>query len=306
MNNPEKTARTLAVTLIIILFVLIVVGAFSLGSYFAKKKNQEPASTPYWQNDVAASETSGSGDTTAPGWQNDVASTKPEETDPATAPAQNKDIPRNLGIEMTAGSLTFVTGDSFSVKYDSTVVDVRFTGDTMEIQNAQRHPSASERRRMDVTVTVPGNYAFGSVNVSFGAGKLIVHALNAESLDLELGAGSATFDNLLITGSAEIKEGAGELSIRSGSEIHNLNLQCGAGATRVVAKLVGTSKIDAAVGAVDLDFEGSESDYTVSFQMGIGAVYYNNQKISRSDTFGSGPNRVDISGGFGVMRVNAG
>ena len=158
---------------------------------------------------------------------------------------------------------------------------------------------------MNVTITVPYEYAFENVDIECGAGKLIVHTLRTGTLDLELGAGSAVFNDLYVTDSAEIQEGAGELAIKSG-ELANLTLQCGAGATRVAAALTGVNRVDAAVGAVDLDFKGAETDYTVAFQIGLGACYYNNEKIARSGSFGEGPTVVDINGGFGVMRVNVG
>lgn len=225
--------------------------------------------------------------------------------DPTEAAAPEADVPRNLDISMSAGSLTFVTGEAFGVKYDEKVIVVETGGDTLSIENKQRHPSASERRRMDVTVTVPEGCTFNNVDIEMGAGKLIAHALNASALEMELGAGSATLDRLTVTESAVIREGAGELIVKGG-EIANLTLQCGAGATRVAASLTGTNKIDAAVGAVDLDLEGAAEDYTVAFQMGLGACYFNNEKLSRSGSYGEGPNRVDVSGGLGVMRVDVG
>ena len=120
-----------------------------------------------------------------------------------------------------------------------------------------------------------------------------------------MGAGSASLEGLVATDSAEIRNGAGAFTVKSGS-LNNLTMQCGAGATQVKAALTGSSRVVAAVGAVDIQLEGSESDYTVAFQMGLGACYYNNEKIARGGAFGSGPNRVDISGGFGVMRVTVG
>jgi hypothetical protein len=185
------------------------------------------------------------------------------------------------------------------------VITVTERGDTVTVENAHSNPSASERGRMNVTVTVPENYVFQDVDVEFGAGKLIVRSLSAVTLSLQLGAGSSTLDNLIVTGSADIQQGAGALDIKSGN-IANLTLQCGAGATRVKAALPGSSHINAAVGAVDLDLEGSKEDYTVTFNMSLGACYYNNEKIARSGSYGSGANTVDISGGFGVMRVNVG
>ena len=313
MNESSKTMKYVVGGLVAAVVILLLVVAFLLGQRSGAKK--DPDATAY-----APTQPVNTAETTAPTASEPAGTTAPAATVPAATapdgttvppatvppvydPAVAFNAPRNLEISMSAGSLTFVEGAAFDVRYDADVIRVDENGESMTIENSRRHPSASERRRMNVTVTVPAGCAFDSVNVEFGAGKLIVHSLIADALHMELGAGSATFDDLTVTGSAEIQEGAGELAIKSGT-IANLTLRCGAGATRVSAALTGASRIDAAVGAVDLNFRGSEADYTVAFQMGLGACYYNNEKIARNGAFGEGPNRVDINGGFGVMRVN--
>ena len=302
MNTSGKTAKYVIAALAAVVVVLLVVVAFLLGRGSGNKNQGQNPSTP---SQTQASQTADPGTTPAQTENNaSDPATDPAATDAAAQPAET-DAPRNLEISMSAGSLTFVEGSAFQIDYDKSVINVSTHGDSVTIENDHAHPTASQRRRMDVTVTVPAGYAFDSVDVEMGAGKMIVHSLNADALDLELGAGSATFDRVYITGSAEIQEGAGELAIKGG-QINNLTLQCGAGATRVAAALTGTNTVNAAVGAVDLKFDGSEADYTVAFQMGLGACYYNNEKIARSASFGEGPTLVNITGGFGVMRVNVG
>lgn len=308
MESNKKSFVYICSALGALVVVLLIVIAFLVGQRAANKKQEPTVPSASVSDTSAGTEVSPAGTvpSAAPG-QDTTAVPEPQtgraDPDPAASPAVN--APRNLDISMSAGSLTFVVGDAFDIRYDSSVIEVEYNADSVSIENAHSHPTASERRRMDVTVTVPDNYMFEDVDIEMGAGKMIVHSLRTNALDLELGAGSGTFDNIIVTGSAEIQEGAGELSIKGGS-LHNLTLQCGAGATRVTAALTGTSSISAAVGAVDLKFDGSESDYTVNFNMGLGACYYNNDKISRSGSFGSGPNTVNINGGFGVMRVNVG
>lgn len=307
MEKTNKTAKYIIIALCALVVVLLIAMAFLLGQRSGEKKNagQDPAA----QNSVSVTAQTGESETvseyphTSAAVTTAAAAETPAQTEePQPAPTA---VPRNLDISMSAGSLTFVGGDAFGVDYDAKVIRAEFDGDTFEIENLQRHPSASERRRMDVTVTVPDGTVFDSVDIEFGAGKLIVHSLHADTLELELGAGSATLDDLRITGSAEIQEGAGELIVKGGS-LNNMTLRCGAGATRVAAALTGVNRIDAAVGAVDLDLDGAATDYTVAFQVGLGACYYNNEKIARSGSFGEGPAAVDINGGFGVMRVNVG
>jgi hypothetical protein len=297
MNGSNKTIKIICAALAAVVVILLLVLAFLLGQRSAGGN----------QNTTAPSGQSSSVSTTVPTGENHSGSIGTNPSDgQTTAPSANTvGTPRNLEVSMSAGSLTFVAGDAFRIDYDKSVIKVTENGDSVTIENDHSHPTASQRRRMDVKVTVPEGYAFDSVDIEMGAGKMIVHSLTCDALDLELGAGSATIDNVVVIGSAEIQEGAGELAIKGG-QINNLTLQCGAGATRVTAKLTGTNTVNAAVGAVDLKFDGAPEDYTVAFQMGLGACYYNNEKIARNGSFGEGPTLVSITGGLGVMRVNVG
>ncbi len=307
MNETKNTAKYIIIALCALVVALLIAVAFLLGQRSGEKKNG--GSDPAAPNVISTAEQSETRVSEIPHSTAPAQTAAPAQTTyPATEPPVTQasaETPRSLDINMSSGSLTITEGSAFDIRYDSSVIRAELSGETMEIDNIYPHPTASQRRRMDVTITVPYEYTFENVDIECGAGKLIVHTLRAETLDLELGAGSAVFNDLYVTSSAEIQEGAGELAIKSG-ELANLTLQCGAGATRVAAALSGINRVDAAVGAVDLDFKGSEADYTVAFQMGLGACYYNNEKIARSGSFGEGPTVVDINGGFGVMRVNVG
>lgn len=295
-KGGDKTAKYVCIALAGVVVVLLIVVAFLLGQRSGKKPTDDP-SVSVTGGGVSVTDVSGG-------------TTAAQITDPTfngnsstAADLPIAEAPANLTVSMTAGSLTFVSGTDFNVAYDPSVINVTQSGDSVTVENAHSNPTASERNRMNVTVTVPENYIFRNVDIEFGAGKLIVRSLGADTLSLQLGAGSSTLDNLTVTGSADIQQGAGALDIKSGN-IANLTLQCGAGATQVKAALPGSSRINAAVGAVNIDLSGSAADYTVTFNMSLGACYYNSEKIARSGSYGSGPNTVDISGGFGVMRVN--
>lgn len=322
MSGSKNTMRNICIALGAVVAVLVIVIAFLLGKQAGANKNDGAGRTSSdittavgetaWQGGLteAADVTDDAGEpadaTDTPAAQPSEAVTQvPATVAPAQPAVQAEGMPRTLDIDMTSGSLTFEKGSKFDVKYDSSVIRVEQNGDSMTIDNDHSNPSAAERKRMDVVVTVPDGCAFADLDISFGAGKLISRTLPAETLRLELGAGSATLENVNVTSSATVKSGAGAFSIKSGS-IANLNLQCGAGATQVAATLTGASKIVAAVGAADLQLGGKESDYTVTFKMSLGACYYNDTKIAKGGSFGTGPNTVDITGGLGVMRVTVG
>lgn len=298
MNIQAKYVIAILASIVVILLIII---AFMLGRGSVDQGNggTEPSADASLSGENSSDDMSVSGEKPSADASGDYS-----EEEQSSRNGETQNAPRNLDISMTAGSLTFVSGNEFNVDYDSSVINVTGSGDTLKIQNDHNHPSASERDRMNVTVTVPEEYVFGSVDIEFGAGKLIVHSLSTNNLTMELGAGSATFNNILVDGSADIKEGAGELIINSGT-ILNLNLKCGAGATRVAAALKGSSSVTAAVGAVDIDLKGSQEDYSVSFSIGIGTCYYNGEKLVRNGTYGTGENTVEITGGLGIMRVNA-
>ncbi len=323
MGKSNQLIKKICVGLGALVVVLLLAIAFLLGKQSAAKKTDgagRSTDSASLSGVTAAPETAAPDNETGTVPADAVSPENPAETtavnpaDPAAPTAPPVTVPPasdpagslgTLEIEMSSGSLTVEKGAAFDVKYDASVIRVERSGNRVTIRNDHSNPSAAERKRMDVTVVVPDGYAFDDVSIEMGAGKLITRTLQAKNLQLEMGAGSATLEGLSVTGSADIKNGAGAFSIKSGA-INNLTLQCGAGATQVKAALTGSSRIVAAVGAVDLQFDGRESDYTVAFKMSLGACYYNDTKISRSGTFGTGPNRVDITGGFGVMRVNVG
>ncbi len=218
----------------------------------------------------------------------------------APAPAAS-DLPRRLEVNMVNGSLTIETGLFFNVKYDSSLIQVENAGEVLSIRNVGSNFGVNER--MDVTVIVPEETFFEAVDVSLGAGKLLMMTLLTKELKLECGAGSATLNGLIVTESADIRCGAGALSVGN-SMINGLMLQCGAGTTQIKAALTGENRINASMGEVDVLLYGTPGNYTVSFDMNLGVCYYNGVRRSRGAAFGSGPNRVELTGGFGVVRVD--
>ena len=322
MEGSRHTLKYICIGLGAVVVVLLIVVAFLLGKNSGAGSNSgagrdssdgaavtKAVDTAELTGDAATGSSQSAADSeddaSGSGGSSADASEQSAATTASTAAVQAEGMPATLDIDMSNGSLTFEKGSTFGVKYDSSVIRVQQNGSSMTIANDHSSPSAAERKLMDVVVTVPDGAAFSQLDITFGAGKLISYTLPATELRLELGAGSATLENVVVTGSATVKSGAGAFAIKSGA-IANLNLQCGAGATQVQAALTGSSSITAAVGAADLRLEGKESDYTVSFNMSLGACYFNDSKISRSGTYGSGPNKVDINGGLGVMRVNIG
>ncbi|MBR0509197.1 MAG: DUF4097 family beta strand repeat protein [Clostridia bacterium] len=320
-NRKGKSSIFIIAGLGVLVVILLVAVAFLLGQKSGSKNNNNgggtavtgsvgPANGSQGLTDasgqpVTADPNAGVTQAGQPATQAGQPATQPSQgTTQPSSQAPVAGVPRRLDISMSNGNLTIMEGAAFNIQYDSSVIDVTNSGDLTLIHSSVTSPNASQRHRMDVIVTVPKGYSFDSVDIQCGADKTVIRSLSTNTLSMELGAGSAVLDNLQVTGSADIQEGAGALSINSGS-VANLVMQCGAGATNVRAALTGTSRIDMGAGALNLDCMGSESDYTLTFQMTIGLCYYNGN-IVRSGVYGTGPNAVTINGTVGVMRVNIG
>lgn len=301
MNGSRKIWKNIligigaAVTILLLNIAFLIVRDSVYNSIVSAERNtsaagaaMEPAAPPDAVTNVVA-------ETTAA-----------QELQPTAPPLPSPSVlPRILKADMINGSLTIETGLFFNVKFDPALIQVAHTGDVLSIRNAKNSFSVNERTRMDVTVTMPAGSSFDTVDVSLGAGKLTVLSMVTKELTLTLGAGNAVLTGLSVTESADIRCGAGAFSLKN-SAVNPLTLQCGAGTTQIQAALTGESRVTAAMGEVDLALDGTENDYTLSFNLNLGACYYKGVRTSRSDTFGFGPNRVEISGGFGVVRVDVG
>jgi len=155
----------------------------------------------------------------------------------------------------------------------------------------------------DVVVYVRRGTRFDKVKIEIGAGTLDVEELVTKELDLDLGAGKVLIDELKVSERARIDGGAGTTTIRQ-SEIHNARLDLGVGKTELTAKLTGESKIDAGVGKLELTLIGSEADYWIAVDKGIGTVELNGNRLGDGARWGTGENRVELESGVGAVEIS--
>ena len=106
-----------------------------------------------------------------------------------------------------------------------------------------------------------------------------IEYLKANTIKLEMGVGRYRIDNL-IANNANIKAGAGEAIIADGS-IGELKLDGGIGKLEVNSKILENSKIACGIGKMELNLIGSQTDYKIDAESGIGNFVVNNQRISR-------------------------
>ena len=127
--------------------------------------------------------------------------------------------------------------------------------------------------------------------------------LNTQELNLSLGAGETTINDLNVTGNCDIDGGFGKVSILSGT-IRNLDFDMGFGETNLTANLLGTNDIDTGVGSVNITLLGNKEKYQVDIDKGIGKVTLDGTKLDMNRLYGTGEDHIKIDGGVGSIKVN--
>lgn len=77
----------------------------------------------------------------------------------------------------------------------------------------------------------------------------------------------------------------------------------GMGEFILLARLTGSSKLNHGIGEADISLIGSENDYTVTLDKGIGEATLDGKSVS-GGTYGSGASKLDIDCGVGEINVD--
>ncbi len=155
----------------------------------------------------------------------------------------------------------------------------------------------------DLAIYVPAGAKFDTVEMAAGAGTLKIEKLAVDKLNLKLGAGKTSIDELDVKDEAKIKGGAGFTEIKNG-DLNNLDLDLGAGRAEVKARLRGENKVRSGAGKLELDLVGRESGYKLMIDKGVGSVKVNGESQKDNAIYGQGKNLVQIKSGVGAVDIN--
>ena len=118
-----------------------------------------------------------------------------------------------------------------------------------------------------------------------------------------MGAGDVTINTLTAMKSADIDGGAGRITIKGGT-LNNLDLDMGVGQLNLTALLTGACEMDLGIGQTNLTLLGTQDDYRLDIEKGIGTVTVDGKKVSDFGSSGNGENRIEINGGIGAICVD--
>ena len=161
-----------------------------------------------------------------------------------------------LDIEIGAAELNIKIGDKFDIESNLKDLKVQEKNGKLIISQKERWFNISSEAAV-LNIYIPENTEFKTADIATGAGKVTIQKLQAEEIDLELGAGAVIIENLISRRSADIDGGAGALTIEGG-EIYNLDLNMGVGDLKLTGKLLGEADLDYGIGKTELNLIGND------------------------------------------------
>ncbi len=207
----------------------------------------------------------------------------------------------NMKLELAYSSLTIKEGDNFKVETNTNRIESKKIGNQLVIKEKGTNIFLGDSKRF-LTVTVPKDIILDTVKIEAGAGEIKIEKLATENLNLEIGAGKATIQNLQVTEKAKVEGGAGKMEIKAGN-IANLDLDMGVGSFTLNTSLEGNNKIDAGIGKLELNLTNGLQNYTIRAEKGIGSITIDNKEVSNNVEYGNGATNIKINGGVGNIEV---
>ncbi len=209
-------------------------------------------------------------------------------------------IINNLDISLKATSLEIGDSKDFSVDTNNAKIKITYENGTLKIH--EKGTPSFNASDLVLKISLPSASNFKTVKIEMGAGKTHIANLNTDILDLNLGAGKNLLEQLEVNNQTKIESGAGLTEILAGT-LNNVDFDLGVGKVFINASILGSSKIECGVGAVELNLLGNQEIYQLNVEKGIGSIYVADKIYNNDDTIGNGNNHLKIEGGIGSIKV---
>ena len=207
---------------------------------------------------------------------------------------------KSLDIELNAADFKIERGEEFLIESNLKFLSVSENNGVLKVVDTARGNSRYTGAKL--TLYIPNDTVFENVEISTGAAKLTAVGLSANYLQLKLGAGDVSFETLNAYSEVEIEGGAGKITVLNG-ELHDFTLEMGVGELELTASIIGNSELEFGVGEANLTLIGSESDYKVDIDKGLGSITVDGKNVTNFVGSASGRNSLEIEGGVGAINL---
>lgn len=206
-----------------------------------------------------------------------------------------------LNIDLSITKLIIQEGTSFKVETNNDSLINYQKNNTLYIKEESGN-WFQKYKNLELVITLPNDFLFTNVSINTGAGSVFLESLKTNYLDLEMGAGKVTINNLEVSDECFLNGGAGSMEILDGI-INNLDLDVGVGKFSLTSLLTGNNKIDAGVGELNLNILNQKADYKIEVSKGIGSILIDSVSISDGEIVGNGSNTIYVDGGVGKIDI---
>ena len=206
-----------------------------------------------------------------------------------------------LNIDLSITKLIIQEGTSFKVETNNDSLINYQKNNTLYIKEESGN-WFQKYKNLELVITLPNDFLFTNVSINTGAGSVFLESLKTNYLDLEMGAGKVTINNLEVSDECFLNGGAGSMEILDGL-INNLDLDVGVGKFSLTSLLTGNNKIDAGVGELNLNILNQKADYKIEVNKGIGSILIDSVSISDGEIVGNGSNTIYVDGGVGKIDI---
>ncbi len=219
-----------------------------------------------------------------------------------TGEIEDADITEKLEIEVYSTNVVIKSGEKFAIETDNEYISSKDKNGRYIIEE-KRHNLFETGGKTTLTVTLPKDYEYDKISIETGAGTLQADTLYAKRIKLFVGAGQASINNLISTDKTEIDGGAGKITVSDG-KVSELEFDLGIGKVDFKAEITDEGDFNCGVGDLNLTLIGSENDYKIEIDKGIGNATLNGSPVDDNTSYGNGNAKIDIDGGVGKINVN--
>lgn len=206
----------------------------------------------------------------------------------------------NMDIDIEVATLNIKEGE-FKVETNNPKVTAYINDNKLVVKDNTNKLANNDKTV--VNIYIPASYEFDYVNINAGVGKNQINNLVASNIKLDLGIGETIINGLTSLTKMNLNTGVGNLEIND-ALINNLTCELGIGKTTFKGIVTGTSKISTGIGEANINLYGNMNDYMITFEKGLGNIYFRNNKVADGYKTGTGINNITIEGGIGEAHVN--
>lgn len=235
-----------------------------------------------------------------------------------------KDI-HTIDVDLSFGNLSIEEGDSFCIRtfnvnkktFTSEVKDGVWTiGDAGKKKGmhlwdviTSDAPIVNIGKNHEVNkviLTVPKGVTLEELDITLGAGNATLNNLLVKDFDLEVGAGNMEGDNIQVKQYASIEVGAGNLEVTNFNG-KDVELECGIGDLDISGNIIGDSSATTGMGSIEITLDKPQTEYEFDVECGLGDVTINDREYhftTDSKVYGERANNYfDLECGMGDIEI---